>query len=92
MLRVWCVRNISHILNCYLCYSNELRQLVIVAPSYHFFFFFFFFQICFITFMVWTDKYFAFVEMFFNIGESVIASQRTFWAHFMLCQNDAVLE
>ena len=41
--------------------------------------------------MAWTDAQSIFaVEIFFKIGESVIATQRAFYAHFMLHQNDAV--
>ena len=39
----------------------------------------------------WTVAYNVFVfETFINAGESVIATQRAFHVHFMLCQNDTV--
>ena len=41
--------------------------------------------------MAWTGAHHAFaVEMFYKIGESIIATQRAFCAHFMLHWNDAV--
>ena len=39
--------------------------------------------------MIWTGVYHAFAV---ESSESVIATQRAFCAHFMLCQNDAVLD
>ena len=43
--------------------------------------------------MVWIGAHCAFaVEMFLETGEFVMPTQRTFHAHFMLCQNDAVPE
>ena len=43
--------------------------------------------------MSYTGGYCIFaVEMFFKTSESVIVKQRAFYAHFMLCQNDHVLD
>ena len=41
----------------------------------------------------WTGAYCVFaVEAIFKTGESVIATQGVFRAHFMLYQNDAILD
>ena len=40
--------------------------------------------------MAWTGAHSAFdIEMFLKTGESVIATQRAFLAHFILRRNDA---
>ena len=42
--------------------------------------------------MAWTGAHCAFAVETFKTGESVIATQRAFCAHFILCQNDPVLD
>ena len=56
--------------------------------SYHFIFY-----VQSITITVWTSAHHVFVvKMFFNIDESVNATQRMFLVHFMLHWNDAVVD
>ena len=42
--------------------------------------------------MAWTGAHCAFAVEVFKTGESVIAMNRAFHAHFMLHQNDAILD
>ena len=51
----------------------------------------FFFQLLYVTIIAWTSAHCEFaVEIFLVTDESVVAIQRAFCAHLMLCQNDAV--
>ena len=44
-----------------------------------------------VNMMCWTSAHYVFaVESFLKTGESVIATQKTFCAHFMRHRNDAV--
>ena len=74
-------RNTSHILNSHSSSVSELRQVVMIAPSSKCFTIFFFLLLRLITIIVWnsTNRVFD-VE----IGESIIVTQKTFWAHFLL--------
>ena len=82
-----CSRNTFHILSCHLCGASELGQVIMVAPyrlmSYYF--------SNVINYNYTLDQCTFDDKTFFKTGESVIATQRDFHAHFMLFQNDAVL-
>ena len=52
-----------------------------------------FFQIQSVMIIAWTSAHHLFaVKKFFKTDKYIIVSQSTFYAHFMLCQNDAVLD
>ena len=81
--------NITHILNCHLCAASELTQVKMIALSNQYLTIFFRYD----EPRSWNaaSPMFA-VETLFTTGESIIANQRVFSPHFMLRQNDAILD
>ena len=79
----------SDILNYHLRGVSEFRLVAMLV--YRAFVLAFFVQIQSVMIIAWNRAHHTFAgETFFKIDKSVIATERTFRAHFMLCQNNAL--